>query len=65
MRQVKLLVNRDSKIFLRGYVPQDYIKLFYEADCGSLALPNEFCFVLRSLAIQLRNPISSDDAIKE
>ena len=39
-----LLVDHDNEIFLSDYVHQDYIKLFDDADRGSLAVPTEFCF---------------------
>ena len=60
-----LLVDRGNKIFLSAYVPQDYMKLFDDADCASLAVPTEFCFALKAIALQGYNTISSDNTIKE
>ena len=60
-----LLVDRDNEIFLSDYVPQDYMKLFDDADRGSLAVPTEFCFALTAIAVKVYNAISSDDTIKE
>ena len=60
-----LLVDRDKQIFLNDYVPQDYMKLFDDADHRSLAVPMEFYFALTAIAVQGYNAISSDDTIKE
>ena len=60
-----LLVDRDNEIFLSDYVPQDYTKLFDDADRGSLAVPTKFCFALTAIAVQCYNAISSDNTIKE
>ena len=46
----------DNEIYLSDYAPQDYVKLFDDADRGSLAVPTEFCFALTAIA---------DDAKKE
>ena len=40
-----LLVDHDNEIFLSDYVPQDYMKLFDDADRGSLAVSTEFCLL--------------------
>ena len=58
-------MDRDNKIFLSDYVPQDYMKLFDDVDCGSLAMPTKSCFALTAIAVQGYNAISSNDAIKE
>ena len=60
-----LLVDRDNEIFLSDYIPQDYMKLFDDADRGSLAVPTEFCFALTGIAVQGYNAISSDNTIKD
>ena len=60
-----LLMDRDNEIFLSDYVHQDYMKLFNDADRGSLAVPTEFCFTLTASAVQGYNATSSDDTIKE
>ena len=52
MQRHILLVDRGNKIFLSDYVPQDYMKLFDDADRGSLAVPTEFCFALTAIAVQ-------------
>ena len=52
-----LLVDRDNEIFLSNYVPQDYMKLFDDADRGLLAVPTEFCFALTAIAVQGYNAI--------
>ena len=58
-------MDRDNEIFLSDYVPQDYMKLFDDADRGSLAVPKEFRFALTAIAVQGYNAISSDNTIKE
>ena len=58
-------MDRDNEIFLSDYIPQDYMKLFNDADRGSLAVPTEFCFALTAIAVQGYNTISSDNTIKE
>ena len=58
-------MNHDNEIFLSDYVPQDYMKLFNDADGGSLAVPTEFYFALTALAVHGYNAIFSDDTIKE
>ena len=58
-------MDRDNEIFLSDYVSQDCMKLFDDADRGSLAVPTEFCFALRAVAAQGYNAISSDNTIKE
>ena len=58
-------MDRDNEIFLSDYVSQDYMKLFDDADRGSLAVPTEFCFALTAIAVQNYNAISSDGTIKK
>ena len=58
-------MDRDNKIFLSDYVPQDFMKLFDDADRGLLAVPTDFCFALTAIAVQGYNAISYDDTIKE
>ena len=41
------------------------MKLFNDADRGSLAMPTEFCFAITAIAVHGYNAISSDDTIKE
>ena len=54
-------MDRDNEIFLSDYVPQDYMKLFGDADCESLAVPTEFCFALTAISVQGDNAISAND----